>query len=55
MIGGYDLVRDEEGEPIPLQLYLKQFHEATLNASDNRFVLDGNIDEIECKAKLFVN
>lgn len=53
VIGGYDLARDEDGEPVPLQLYLKQFREATLNASYNRFTLDGNIDRISCQLTLF--
>ena len=52
MIGGYDLVRDESGEPVPLQLYLRQYREAVLNASESRFVLDGHIDEIECESTL---
>ncbi|CAI7993502.1 Mucolipin-1 [Geodia barretti] len=47
VIGGYDLERDEEGEPVPLQLSLRQYREAILNASESRFVLDGNIDNLE--------
>ena len=49
VIGGYDLVRDEEGEPVPLQLHLRQYREATLNASEARFTLDGHVDELDCK------
>ena len=48
-IGGYDHVRDENGEPLPLQLHLKQYRQAVLNASEMDFVLDGHIDKINCK------
>ena len=42
-------MRDDSGEPVPLQLSLRQYREAILNASDSRFVLDGHIDDIECE------
>ena len=53
IIGGYDNVRDDEGEPVPLQFRLRQYREAELNISESQFVLDGNIDEIYCKSFVF--
>ena len=49
VIGGYDHVLGEDGEPLPLEFRLRQYREADLNISESRFVLNGNIDEIYCK------
>lgn len=39
---------------MPLQLHLKQYRQASLNASEMEFVLDGHIDDVHCKIKTFV-
>lgn len=49
VIGGYDNVRDDNGEPVPLQFRLRQYREAELNISESRFILDGHVDELHCK------
>ena len=49
IIGGYDNVRDDSGEPVPLQFRLRQYREAELNISESRFILDGHVDELYCK------
>lgn len=48
-IGGYDHVKDEDDKPVPIQFRLQQYRVAILNASESRFVLDGHVDEINCK------
>ena len=52
IIGGYDNVRDDDGEPVPLQFRLRQYREAELNISESRFVLDGHVDELYCKSSV---
>lgn len=43
-------MRDEEGEPVPLRLSLRQYREARINASGSQFVLDGHVDDLDCKS-----
>ena len=50
-IGGYDYVLDSSGAPVPLELHLRQYRQADLYASERRFVLDGEVEEIECKER----
>lgn len=53
-IGGYDHVKGETGEPVPLQLHLQQYRRADLNATEMEFVLDGHLDDLHCKSEKFL-
>ena len=44
-IGGFDYLRDESGSIAPIQMHLRQFSEAKLNASTFSYILDGSISE----------
>ena len=45
-IGGYDYASiDEQGNPLPVTMILKEYRVAELNVVNGSYVLDGNIDE----------
>ena len=45
-IGGYDYASiDDQGNPSPVTMILREYRVAELNAVNGSYVLDGNIDE----------